>query len=191
MSDAELLAARSAEIKKYERAYQLGRYRLGQVRRDHIVAGLKDVRLGSLLDVSTGRGEVLEIAEQMGFGPVLGTEAVAYLCDGERVLQSYAHALPVADQAFDVVTFFDVMEHLVPEDTIAVCRELERAAKRTILLTVHNGRSIVEKMDLHINRRESYEEWFDFFKQVFSGRVDWILRGQSISEMFKVTYGSR
>jgi hypothetical protein len=44
---------------------------------------------------------------------------------------------------------------------------------------------------LHINRRTSYQAWFDFFQEVFSGSVEWVLRGQSISEMLKVSYGSR
>ncbi len=46
-------------------------------------------------------------------------------------------------------------------------------------------------VELHINRRESYEAWHEFFRSTFSGVVTWMPRCGSISEMFKVSYGSR
>ena len=63
---------------------------------------------GSLLDVSCGRGELLGAAEGLGFKPVRGTEAVEYLCDGERVVRAEIHDLPFATASFDVVTCIDV-----------------------------------------------------------------------------------
>lgn len=180
---------REAEIAKYEKAYRSENYRLGDRRRFHIEAELSKVERGSLLDVGCGRGEVLDMAQIYGFNPVTGLEAVPYLCDERRVTHGLVHDMPFADKSFDVVTMFDVMEHLLPDDTESAIKELERVARKTILLTVHNGSHVFQGVELHINRRDSYDDWFDFFKRKFSGRVDWLPRHGSISEMFKVTYG--
>lgn len=185
-----IAARRKSEVARYEQVYRDPNYALGRRRRDHIHQHLNRVRLkGSLLDVSTGRGEVLHMARGLGFEPVAGTEAVEYLCDGETVHHALAHALPFPDDSFDTVTMFDVMEHLLPEDTEAVCRELLRVARSNILLTVHNGPSSWRNSggDLHINRRESYEAWHEEMKQRFRPfTVTRHGRQASISEMYEV-----
>lgn len=179
---------RASEVERYIAAYKNPAYALGERRRKHIEQHLVRIPKGSLLDVSTGRGEVLALAETLGFGPVAGTEAVDYLCDGIRVHKALAHDLPFADATFDTVTMFDVMEHLLPSDTGDVCRELRRVAGQRILLTVHNGpsRSNVDGRDLHINRRASYAVWHEELAAHFERDV--IRHGAqgSISEMFEV-----
>ena len=179
---------RASEVARYVEAYQNPRYKLGDKRRDHIVRHLGRVMPGSLLDVSTGRGEVLDIARDMGYGPVMGTEAVDYLCDGETVVQALAHSLPFDDSQFDTVTMFDVMEHLLPEDTRAACHELRRVARHRVLLTVCNQPSTFggDGHDLHINRRDSYEAWHSELASHFDWAVIRHGRQGSISEMFEV-----
>lgn len=179
--------ARASEVAKYERAYQHPDYRLGERRQVHIESHLKRIPKGSLLDVSTGRGEVLLRAKTFGHGPVVGTEAVSYLCNPERgIVYALAHDLPFECAAFDTVTMFDVMEHLLPSDTAPVCKELARVAKKRVLLTVHNGPHRYRGEDLHINRRASYHDWHTELEQLFSRPV--IRHGAegSISEMFEV-----
>lgn len=177
---------RQSELTKYEAAYTHDNYRLGDRRKAHIDKHLSRIPKGSLLDVSTGRGEVLSMAEGHGHYPVQGTEAVAYLCDGERVIHALGHDLPFADSAFDTVTMFDVMEHLVPSDTVLVCKELKRVAAKRVLLTVHNGPSRFAGMDLHINRRPSYEAWHEELADHFDCSVIRWGREGSISEMFEI-----
>lgn len=176
---------RDDEIRKYERAYQNDDYRLGEKRRAHIVERLEATPRGSFLDVSTGRGEVLGIARALGFSPVCGTEAVEYLC-GDNIVHALGHDLPFADGSFDVVCMFDVMEHLLPEDTSAVCAELKRVARNRVIVTVHNGPHVYRGTDLHINRRESYEVWHEELAAHFGQDVTRHGRGNSISEMFEV-----
>lgn len=178
--------ARASEVRKYERAYRNPKYKLGDRRRAHIQSHLERIDRGNLLDVSTGRGEVLTLAESLGHGPVQGTEAVEYLCDGDRVIHAFGHALPFPDAAFDTVTMFDVMEHLLPEDTGPVCRELARVAKRRVLLTVHNGSHRFQGVELHINRRDSYETWHADLERAFGRPVRRHGMEGSISEMFEV-----
>lgn len=180
---------RLREVARYERAYMNPAYRLGERRRRHIQEHLTRIPKGSLLDVSTGRGEVLDLARALGHGPVRGTEAVAYLCDGVCVVHALAHDIPFASGSFDTVTMFDVMEHLLPQDTAAVCRELARVARSRVLLTVCNAPSSFgsDEGDLHINRRASYDVWYEELTSIFGLAA--VLRhgkGGSISEMFEV-----
>ena len=181
------MQARQAEVANYERAYRNADYRLGDLRRAHITDHLDRLPRGSLLDVSTGRGEVLAIARHLGFAPVIGTEAVDYLCNHEDVFPALAHALPFDDKSFDIVTMFDVMEHLVPEDTCLVCEELVRVARSRVLLTVHNDPHRYRGQDLHINRRESHEAWFSELREHFAPYT--VIShgvGNSISAMYEV-----
>ena len=101
-----MTAARTLEVQKYEHAYRHDDYRLGDRRRVHITEHLRRLPLGSLLDVSTGRGEVLQIARDLGHFPVQGTEAVEYLCDGLNIVHAFGHALPFADNSYSTVTMF-------------------------------------------------------------------------------------
>lgn len=181
--------ARQVEIARYELAYRNPAYRLGDRRRSHIAHHLARIPRGSLLDVSTGRGEVLGMAEALDHGPVQGTEAVKYLCDGRRVVHALAHELPFPSRSFDTVTMFDVVEHLLPQDTAAVCQELLRVARARVLLTVHNGPSKFggDGRDLHINRRDSYEIWHVELAEHFGLPVVRHGAQGSISEMFVVS----
>lgn len=185
---AALDETRHAEVARYVYAYENPSYKLGNRRRTHIEKHLRRVPKGSLLDVSTGRGEVLHMAREAGHDPVKGTEAVPALCDGERIVHALVHDLPFPDDAFDTVTMFDVMEHLVPLDTEAACQELLRVAKRRVLLTVHNGacRFGGNGKDLHINRRDSYETWHSELAAHFGRGVMRHGAEGSISEMFEV-----
>lgn len=178
---------RHKEVARYEHAYRHPDYRLGDRRARHIHTHLARIPKGSLLDVSTGRGEVLFMAKDMGFAPVMGTEAVSALCDGVKVVQALAHELPFPDSAFDTVTMFDVMEHLLPEDTAPVCRELMRVARQRVLLTIHNGSHRYRGEELHINRRPSYDVWFDELRAAFAPhQVVCHGAGLSISVMYEV-----
>lgn len=182
-------AARQAEVARYERAYHNPSYKLGGQRRQHIERHLTRIPKGSLLDVSTGRGETLQMARDFGHDPVMGTEAVPYLCNGDDIVQALVHDLPFEDNAFDTVTMFDVMEHLVPEDTAAACRELARVARRRVLLTICNQTSRFgspDGGDLHINRRASYEDWHRELTAHFNTAVLRYGTEGSISEMFEV-----
>src|SRR5690606_6132026 len=115
----------AAEHAKYQRAYALNpNYRM---KRERMADAIKDLESlpcrGWYLDVSCGRGDMLLAAAMMGFSRVIGTEIVPELLDGDRLSRAEVHDLPFGDDAFDVVTMFDVIEHLIPGDDEAACRE--------------------------------------------------------------------
>lgn len=182
--------ARAAEHAKYRRAYGLNAdYRMGKPRMADAVKDLADLPArGRYLDVSCGRGEMLAHAERLGFTDPRGTEIVPDLIDGERVVYAEVHALPFASKSFDVVTMFDVIEHLIPGDDEAACRELARVASRHVVLTANNRPSFNKAGDeLHINKRP-YEEWDRLFRAWFPGKVIWLSypSRQYVSEAWRV-----
>jgi SAM-dependent methyltransferase len=191
----DIEAARQVEHDKYVRAYKKDGYQMSAPRRLDAFTDLEALpNRGSYLDVSCGRGEMLKEAEFLGFGPVMGTELVLSLTDGVRVIPAWVHALPFDDKSFDVVTMFDVIEHLIPgvgeamgDDELA-CRELARVAKKHILITANNNdskKAIGE--ELHINKRP-YETWDKLFRSWFAGStVTWIKGNRNyVSEAWRI-----
>lgn len=180
---------RASEQAKYPIAYQREKYRMGKARMADSVGDLRALPArGALLDVGCGRGEMLRNATRLGFQPVKGVEIVDALIDGDRVVRGEVHALPFGDKSFDVVTMWDVIEHLVPGDDEAACKEMRRVARRHILLTANNRTSIQpDGTELHVNRRP-YTEWNELLRTWLAGaRVTW-LKGnrQYVSEAWRV-----
>lgn len=174
MTVAEL---RNLEVAKYQRTYEEPNYRIHGTRREFAIQDLRDLPCrGSYLDVSCGRGELLAEAFAMGYGPVTGTEVVPALMDNGMVY-AYAHALPFPDRSIDVVSLFDVIEHLIPGDDEAACRELDRVARKHILITANDrdSRNHLGEI-LHINIR-SHREWDCLFRSWFTGTVTWLSHG--------------
>lgn len=188
-------AARAAELAKYPPAYARPRYRMGGPRRADAERDLAALAmplgrrdLGAYLDVGCGRGEMLDFAAGLGFDPVRGIETVPALIDGGRVVQGLAHALPFGPQAFAVASMFDVIEHLVPGDDEAACRELARVATRHILISANNRTSVQpDGTELHVNRRP-YDQWDVLFRQWFAPhQVTWIKGpGRYVSETWRI-----
>jgi len=179
--------ARHAEQQKYIHAYCSADYRMGAGRYADARADVAALPgRGSLLDVGCGRGEVLALAESLGFAPARGTEVVADLIDGVRVVQGAAHDLPFTDDSFDVACLFDVIEHLLPGDDERACRELGRVATRHVLLTANNLPSwTAAGDDLHINKRP-YDEWDALFRAWFDGNVTRLGRLNFSSERWRI-----
>jgi len=48
-----------------------------------------------------------------------------------------AHDLPFEDKDFELITAFDMLEHLLPDEVEAVLKEFERVAKRFVFSISH------------------------------------------------------
>jgi SAM-dependent methyltransferase len=155
------------EIAKYQRLYEQTDYRMGERRYRMACQDLQEItRRESYLDVGCGRGEMLRFARQIGFGLVQGTEVVGRLLGG-GVVYGDACRLPFANNSWQVVSMFDVLEHLPPGMDEQACLELKRVARRHILLTANNKPSSFsdfmdvgseDDQNLHINIMP-YERW--------------------------------
>ncbi|HEX9768428.1 MAG TPA: class I SAM-dependent methyltransferase [Kiloniellales bacterium] len=178
----------AAEVAKYGEAYKSPRYAMGEARKAQAQRDLSALPWrGSYLDVGCGRGEMLDYAGAIGFREVIGVEVVPALLQRRNVICAAAWDLPFFAGAFEIVSLFDVIEHLLPGDDEKVCRELDRVAAHAILITANNreSRSHIGQ-ELHVNRRP-YEEWDALFKTWFTGEVAWLAKGQNISETWRVT----
>lgn len=185
-------ALRAREFDKYETAYREPGYRMKGGR----LADAREILRGlpyrsGYLDVACGRGEMLRVAETLGFAPVRGTEIVPALVDGTRVVRAEVRALPFADKSFDVATLFDVIEHLIPGDDEAACREMRRVARRFVVVMANNFPShLPDGRAMHINIRP-YAEWDRLFRLWFEGcaveRVPSRHQKRRVSETWLVT----
>lgn len=160
----ELKSKREAERAKYTHVYSaMPNYAMGGLRMVDAIEDLKWAVGGdclSYLDIGCGRGEMLDHADALGFATVQGFEIVPELCN-DRVRQMAVHELhKVAQNSYDMVSSFDVIEHLIPGDDELLVRGMGRIARKCLALTANNRPSIdpTTGNDLHINKRH-YDEW--------------------------------
>lgn len=162
-------ASRDGELSKYIEAYRHDDYGMSEGRRlglDEIVGELTGE---SYLDVSTGRGELLEIARKHGFKTVRGTETVPALCNAS-VTQAVLPSIPFPDQSFDVVSLIEVIEHLLPDDIVPALNELTRLAKKHIIISAAVYPHWMGGVNLHPSAMPE-EDWQGLFTATWGDRV--------------------
>ena len=168
--------AQRAEIEKYAVAYKLPGYRMGAARKAMACDLLRGLPYGlceggSLLDVGCGRGEMLQAAPTFGFFSAVGVEAEPGLClstPDALVVQGVAWDLPVRDDSRDVVTCFDVLEHLLPDDQAPSLAEMRRVARGAVIVTAADYSHVVQGLELHPGRR-SYADFDALIRTAFAG----------------------
>lgn len=147
----------------YVKEYATPKYGMGDRRQHDVRRILSGLGGGSLLDVSTGRGETLRFARELGFSEAKGTEVVPELLN-DHVVFSYAHELPFEDGSFDHVTCFDVLEHLVEDDIRPALLEMYRVARKTVIVSASERPSVFNGVDLHISRRPK-ADWLKLIRE--------------------------
>jgi SAM-dependent methyltransferase len=176
---------RQKEIEKYIDAYRDPSYRMGDGRLKAMTDLIKPYG-GSFLDVGCGRGELMRVAQAIGYRPVRGTEAVPELCN-DNVVQASIDSLPFPDKAFSVVTCVDVIEHVLEPDIVPGLKELERVTKATLLIAASDFADWRNGINLHPSARP-YREWDDLFRRTFTGKVD-VVGLTTTSQVWRVSYG--
>lgn len=151
-----------AESWKYDQAYKLENYRMGNARKHYALQDLGLMEKGqTMLDVGCGRGEIVRSARSAGI-LAKGIEGVKYLCDNEWIIHGDACNLPFEDQSFDWITCYDVMEHLPPGEEQLALDEFRRVAKVGVIISTNDRPSTLpDGTDLHVNKRPR-DEWLDF-----------------------------
>lgn len=161
-------AARTDEKRKYIDAYTDPRYGMGSKRFEDASEELRNCPYrSSYLDVGCGRGEMLRYARNnLKVAYVRGVECVPELAKEFNVVEGDATDLPFDNNSFELVTMFDVLEHLLPGDDELACKELQRVGLKMVVITACNLSHIFRGVELHINRRP-YDEWDGLIRQWF------------------------
>jgi len=164
------------EIDKYRNAYKDQDYKMCGSRYEHAITILDGLKCGTLIDVGCGRGEVVDLANRMGFSAV-GYEAVEYLCDGSLIMngmlpnvacQWNAGGEIVPIMTWEIVTCLDVLEHVEPEITEDSIRNLRAICTREAFITISTiPDEDKDGVQLHINIREPIE-WHRLLKKYFT-----------------------
>jgi SAM-dependent methyltransferase len=110
-----------------------------------------DRQASSLVDVGCGRGHFLRtLQERRTQLRLTGCDLADRAAIGDAAyVVGDTEALPLVDGAFDVVTCFHTLEHVLrPELAIA---ELRRICRRQLVVVVPRQRYFFYTMDLHLN----------------------------------------
>lgn len=112
-----------------------------ELARFRTLMGLIPPDIGSLCDIGTGNGAFLRFLEDHGFQPRMAglerskTAADCALCRAP-ILEGSIEELPFSDGEFDLVTSFEVLEHLPFGVYEHALREIARVARKSILISV-------------------------------------------------------
>jgi SAM-dependent methyltransferase len=112
---------------------------------DLLSPGIAGARSFSLLDVGTGLGDIparvrAQAAEHGVTVCTMGLDTSEVLAVAAHdltlpMLRADARRLPIADRAFDVVLCSQVLHHFRRDDGIALVRELDRVARRRVIVS--------------------------------------------------------
>jgi ubiquinone/menaquinone biosynthesis C-methylase UbiE len=118
----------------YNAEYYSERKRKGK---KHMMKYMKYLRKGSclkMLDIGCGEGYYLRDATEEGidaYGIDISTHALenALAEVKDRITFGSITEIPFADEEFDIMTAFDVIEHIHPKDTLKALAEIRRVLK--------------------------------------------------------------
>ena len=161
------------EQAKYRRAYQLSNYKMGgdrlrDAKNDLIFAA--EQGCWTHLDVGCGRGEMLDYGRELGMTSS-GVEIVpALAANREDVIIGGASEIVelFGKETFDLVTCFDVLEHLPPGSEVPAIQAIRDVAIRCAVVTANNKPSMNGGDNLHINIKP-YDDWDSIIRIIFYG----------------------
>jgi len=138
----------NSELSKYQGIYQDPKYqRYGHSNHGAKAAALvQELKPVSLVDVGCGWNEFVKEMQSDVPGPCVGVD---FACPGADVIAE-ATALPFHAGEFDLLTSFDVLEHLTEAEVEPALREFSRVSRRFIFSIAYRPSKITWKgQNLH------------------------------------------
>ncbi len=135
--------------------------RMESVSQRHLDVVQKWTKPGHILDVGCSNGQFLNLARQAGYVPD-GVEFSTGVADfardhfGLNVAYGDIHAVDAPDESYDVITMFDVIEHVPepPRDIAAALRLLKPGG--TFILSTPNVDGIYPRLSLKVAKLLNY-----------------------------------
>lgn len=117
----------------------------------------------TLLDVGCGKGILVEWAKKQGINACGLDFASGYGVQGDLL------DMPFEDKSFDMVTAFDVLEHIRPEDLHIALNEMKRVAKFWWILSIGYGPSGINTPDGYVSLHPISTRDKDWWTPILSG----------------------
>ena len=138
-------------IKLYKQNKQYGK----TFHAKNILNYIKQLNINSIVDVGCGKGNFPIWCYDNNIKKVIGIDFAADLPSHNHIIfiKAFAHNLPLEDKSVEYVTAFDVMEHLIPEDTDLVLKEFKRVSIKGLIFSICYRPSgiLVDGNNLHPN----------------------------------------
>lgn len=109
------------------------------VRAEKVISFGSPQRVGRILDVGCGQGQVVRLLRDKGyeaFGVDYSPDAIATSLCPEYCQQMDATELRFSDGEFDTICTFHTLEHLPPERLVDALAHLNRCCKEKLLIVV-------------------------------------------------------
>lgn len=143
MESINLQSQREIERKKYqwinENDKTYGSSFHGKRIVDFLLHNKKNI--SSIVDIGTGRGEFCKWAAENLCEEVYGVDFVFEPYENNKhknitYYKTYAHDLPFENKQIDILTSFDMLEHLVEEDVDIVLKEFYRVTSKKFIFSI-------------------------------------------------------
>jgi len=150
------------------------------------VLRMVDKRSESILDVGCGKGEPMKFINRHRKFHTMGVdifEPYIEACKEQQIHDEYLlcniQDLPFADKSFDIVLCMEVLEHLEKDDGEKLLKDMERIARRQVILTTPVGFS--EQDEFLLSENNPFQVHKSGWQPTELKSLDYKIRGSTIS----------
>jgi len=126
----------------------------------NIVQRFLDKESKSILDVGCGKGRPMKFMDKRGRFYAVGLDIFKPYLVKAKMKETHddyvlcdVRYIPIKDKAFDIVLAIEVLEHLDKEEGVKLLKDIERIARKQVIITTPVGRC-----EQHICDNNPYQE---------------------------------